>query len=120
MATDWNEVGERFSALGRTLQGRWSSSRERDDARDEEAAGEVRSALDRVNAALDDLADAITNTVEDPEVHRAATSAAGGLIEALGASLDELAARIQQAGSRREDMAPGTDQDRQGPGGEQV
>ncbi|UDY34037.1 hypothetical protein [Dermatobacter hominis] len=111
MATDWNEVGERFGALGRTLQGSWSTTR--DDAGpsedEQEAATEVRGALDKVNASLDDLADAITRTVNDPDVHRAATSAAGGLVEALGASLDDLAGRIQSRGSRRDETAPGSD-----------
>ncbi len=104
--TEWTEVGERFTALGRTLQGRWGSNRgvesstenptatERQGANDAE---EVRSALNKVNASLDELANTITRTVHDPEVHRAATAAAGGLVEALGASLDQLAGRIQSA-----------------------
>lgn len=106
MATDWNEVGERFSSLGRTLQGRWGAAAEEVDTTASRTSDEVRSALDRVNASLDGLADAITKTVNDPEVHRAATSAAGGLIEALGSSLDDLATRIQ--GARRDDVAPGS------------
>lgn len=120
MPTDWNEVGERFSALGRTLQGSWSTSRDEATAAEDEAATEVRSALDKVNASLDDLADAITRTVHDPEVHTAAASAAGGLVEALGASLDDLAGRIQQrGGTTRDETAPGPG-DGGGPGGEQV
>lgn len=112
MATDWNDVGERFSALGRTLQGSWSTGRDRADADEERAETEVRSALDRVNASLDELAEAITRTVNDPEVHRAATSAAGGLVEALGASLDDLAGRIQ-GGRTRDETAPGERDDDQ-------
>lgn len=139
--TEWTEVGERFTALGRTLQGRWGSNRgtaapagsssgpaagsssgsssgsasERDGAAEADA---VRSALNKVNASLDELADTITRTVHDPEVHRAATSAAGGLVEALGASLDHLAGRIQNASAgdradrRTDEQAPGP-----GPGG---
>jgi hypothetical protein len=114
MATDWNEVGERFSALGRTLQGSWTTSRDAADGAGREATeaaeAEVRSAMDKVNASLDDLADAITRTVHDPEVHRAATSAAGGLVEALGASLDDLAGKIKSSGNaRRDETAPGAD-----------
>ena len=117
MATDWNDVGERFTALGRTLQGCWSTGRDRADADGQaedaaQAETEVRSALDRVNASLDDLAEAITRTVNDPEVHRAATSAAGGLVEALGASLDDLAGRIQ-GGRTRDETAPGARDDDQ-------
>ena len=106
-ATDWNEVGERFGALGRTLKGSWSTTKGAAKASEQAANAEVRSALDKVNASLDDLADTITRTVNDPEVHRAATSAAGGLVEALGASLDQLAGRIQSSGSTRDETAPG-------------
>lgn len=104
--TEWTEVGERFTALGRTLQGRWGSNRggesstENTTANESQGANdaeEVRSALNKVNASLDELANTITRTVHDPEVHRAATAAAGGLVEALGASLDQLAGRIQSA-----------------------
>jgi hypothetical protein len=88
----WDEVGDRFSKLGRTLQNRWTENREGDD----EGSEEVRDAMDGVRASLDDLADAITRTVNDPEVHDSAKAAAGGLIEALTASLDQLADKIQR------------------------
>ncbi len=112
-ATDWNEVGERFSALGRTLKGSWGTTKGAAQATEKAANDEVRSALDKVNSSLDDLADTITRTVNDPEVHRAATSAAGGLVEALGASLVQLAGRIQGSGTSRGETAPGaTDESR--------
>jgi hypothetical protein len=88
----WDEVGDRFSKLGRTLQDRWTENREGDH----DGSEEVRDAMDGVRASLDDLADAITRTVNDPEVHDSAKAAAGGLIEALTASLDQLADKIQR------------------------
>jgi hypothetical protein len=91
--TRWDEVGSRFTALGRTLQDRWTDGRGSADVEDE--AGEVRHAMDGVKASLDDLADTITRTVNDPDVHEAATAAASGLIEALSSSLDDLADRIK-------------------------
>ena len=117
MATDWNDVGERFTALGRTLRGSWSTGRGEAEAEAQQAEDEVRGALDRVNASLDDLAQTITRTVNDPEVHRAATSAAGGLVEALGASLDDLAGRIQGTRPAGDETAPGAGDGR---GGDQV
>jgi DNA-binding ferritin-like protein len=92
----WDEVGERFTQLGRTLQQRWSEGRSDAAAANEAAAEEVRGAVDGVKASLDDLADTITRTVHDDDVHDAARSAAGGLVEALSASLDDLAGRIQR------------------------
>ena len=93
--TRWDEVGTRFTALGRTMHERWADSRDRAEVDAEDAADEVRNAMDGVKASLDDLADAITRTVNDKDVHEAATSAASGLIEALTTSLDDLAGKIQ-------------------------
>ncbi len=90
-ATRWDEVGTRFTTLGRTLQERWA---DRPDG-DEDAAAEVRSAVDGVKASLDDLADAITRTVNDKDVHDAATSAASGLIDALSGSFEDLAGKVR-------------------------
>lgn len=129
--TEWTEVGERFTALGRTLQDRWGSNRDTDpsdpsgpsgpsgaDAANDAAndADEVRSALHKVNASLDELANTITRTAHDPEVHRAATAAAGGLVEALGASLDQLAGRIQGASGASDRRSGPADEQAPGPG----
>lgn len=91
----WDEVGNRFTALGRTLQERWADSRESAKGAEADAAEEVRTAMDGVRASLDDLADAITRTVNDKDVHDSARAAAGGLVDALSASLDQLADKIQ-------------------------
>jgi phage shock protein A len=100
-ATGWDEVGDRFTELGRTLRDRWSQHREGDA----DAAHEVRDAVDGVKASLDDLAETITRTVNDPDVHQSARSAASGLIEALTTSLDQLTEKIQQR--KDEDGRPG-------------
>jgi hypothetical protein len=91
----WDEVGERFTQLGRTLQGRWAEQRDEAGDAGDAAAEEVRGAIDGVRVSLDELAHTITRTVNDAEVHDAARSAAGGLVEALSASLDDLAGKIQ-------------------------
>jgi uncharacterized protein YcbX len=91
----WDEVGNRFTDLGRTLHERWSGTRGAARDAGADATDEVRSAMDGVRASLDGLTDAISHTVNDPEVHESAKAAAGGLFEALGASLDHLADRIQ-------------------------
>lgn len=99
-ATGWDEVGDRFTELGRTLKERWSEHREGDT----DAAEEVRGAVDGVRASLDDLADTITRTANDPDLHDSARRAASGLVEALTTSLDQLTEKIQP---RRDEQAPG-------------
>ena len=93
--TTWNDVGARFTHLGRTLQDRWTSAGDEGKAEAKAAAEQVDGALDGVRASLDGLADTITRTVNDPDVHDSARAAAAGLVEALGSSLSELADRIQ-------------------------
>jgi uncharacterized protein YcbX len=91
----WDEVGSRFTALGRALQDRWSDTRGAAKESESAAKDEVRGAMDGVKASLDGLTEAISRTVNDPEVTDSAKAAAGGLVEALSASLDQLADRIQ-------------------------
>jgi hypothetical protein len=91
----WDEVGERFTRLGHTLKDRWAEQRDEAAAPGAAAADEVKGALDGVTASLDELAHTITRTVNDGEVHDAARAAAGGLVDALSASLGDLADRIQ-------------------------
>ena len=93
--SSWNDVGERFAQLGRTLQDRWSTAGDEGSAEVKAAADEVDGALDGVRASLDGLADTITRTVNDEQVHASARAAAGGLVDALGSSLRDLANRIQ-------------------------
>jgi len=100
-SSDWDEVGQRFSALGRTLQDRWSTTRDEGRQAGDAAEEEVRQAVDGVKASLDQLADSITATVNDEDVHHAARSAAGGFVEALSSSLDQLADRIDQGVAAR-------------------
>ena len=98
-SSSWNDVGERFTHLGRTLQDRWSAAGDEASttakAEAKAAADQVDGALDGVRASLDSLADTITRTVNDPQVHDSARAAAGGLVEALSTSLSDLANRIQ-------------------------
>ncbi len=93
--TSWDDVGDRFARLGRTLQDRWTTAGDEGAAEAKAAADEVDGALDGVRASLEGLADTITRTVNDPQVHDSARAAAGGLVEALGNSLSDLANRIQ-------------------------
>jgi hypothetical protein len=98
-------VGERFSELGRVLRQRWAEHRE-DDTR---AAEEVRDAVDGVRTSLDDLADTITRTVNDPDVQASARQAATGLIDALTESLDQLSELLQPRRDDRPGPPPGPD-----------
>jgi len=104
MTDAWNDVGDHFTKLGQTLKQRWQT--ERGTAAENKA--EVDSAFEKVKASLDDLAEAITRTANDVEIRRAARDATGGVVSALSASLDQLAAKIQQRDDSPSDSEEGT------------
>lgn len=95
--TSWDEVGRRFNELGRRLQSAWSEGRSSAGAG---AGDELRDAGDKVRAALDDLADTITRSANDPAVRDAATSATSGVAEALAATLRQAADHLDRTTRR--------------------
>lgn len=103
--TSWDDVGNQFSDLADAVRDRWKQ--ERGD--DTPASDEVRNAFERVTASLDDLADAITQTVNDPDVKGRARGATSGLVQALSDSLDQLAAKIDKPTSTPEPPPPADD-----------
>lgn len=85
--TTWEEVGKRFTALGKEMQGAWQGNRADDGAK-----REVQDAGDRVIAALDDLAHTIDRVADAPEVRQATKKATSGVAEALASTLHDVAA----------------------------
>jgi hypothetical protein len=95
--TSWDEVGRRFNDLGRHLQAAWGEGR---SSAATGAGDELRDAGDKVRAALDDLADTITRSANDPEVRDAARSATSGVAEALAATLRQAADHLDRTSRR--------------------
>ncbi|MEZ5145227.1 MAG: hypothetical protein R2726_22355 [Acidimicrobiales bacterium] len=91
--TTWDDVGRRFGELGRRLQEAWQP----DDRPGADA--DLRDAGDKVRAALDDLAEAISRSTNAPGVREAARDATAGVADALAGTLRQVADRIQRPSS---------------------
>jgi hypothetical protein len=99
----WDEVGDRFSQLGRVLRDTWEETRKTDPESTAADGEQVNSAMERVQSSLDGLADAINQTVHDEEIQDSAKLAASGLVDAISSSLGELADRIEPKKREGED-----------------
>ncbi len=93
MKPRWEEVGQRFEALGRVVKERYQSAETaptgaRDDAGEERAA--LREAFDKIVTAAQELGERAASIVHDPAVKEQTTLVARSLNEALTASVDQI------------------------------
>ena len=107
----WNEVGDRFTAVGKRLAGHYDKRSDGGSAKEtqhkvEEVVREIGNQLGRALEALDE-------TVRDDEARKDLKGAFGALGTAITASVDEAASAIR--GSRSEEP-PRPDRD-DGPSG---
>ena len=99
MKQRWEDVGQRFEALGRVLKERYQSAEgahatasapaaEQDEATEDRAA--LREAFDKVLAAAQELGERAASVVRDPAVKEQTTLVARSLNDALTVSVDQL------------------------------
>lgn len=93
MKQRWDDVGQRFEALGRVVKERYQSAEtapaaEPDDASKERAA--LREAFEKIVTAAQELGERAASIVHDPAVKEQTTLVARSLNEALTASVDQI------------------------------
>lgn len=93
--TNWDDVGRQFAELGRKLQGAW------EDARESDAAADVKDAKDKAKAALDDVSATVQRVTASPEIHEAAKQAGTSVADALASSLRQVADLISASAAKR-------------------
>ena len=96
MKLRWDDVGQRFEALGRVVKERYqsepSSGAEDMDASEERAA--LREAFEKVVAAARELVDRSASVVRDPAVKEQTSLVARSLNDALTASVDQIGEEV--------------------------
>jgi hypothetical protein len=96
----WEQVGERISALGRSMRSHMASG-------EEASSTELRSALQRLGDAVKDLVDRADQAVRDPEVRDQAKDLGRSLDHALSrtferaaSEIDDIVQKVRQRGGR--------------------
>jgi hypothetical protein len=89
----WQEVGERFSELGRALRERLHTE---DDGTDE-----VKSALQKLSDAAREMIDRADETVRDPAIKESAKSVGRTLAAALGQTFETAGSEIDDLLKRK-------------------
>ena len=97
MKQRWEDVGQRFEALGRAVKERYQSAEsspetaqaaEHEEASEERAA--LREAFEKIVTAAQELGERAASIIRDPAVKEQTTLVARSLNDALTASVDQL------------------------------
>lgn len=92
----WDEVGERFSALGREMRDRFDARQ----AFTEEDREKVNNALHQIGDALDAGFTALGDSVRDPSIRADVKQAGASVADALAATFKEIGDELRRAVTR--------------------
>jgi hypothetical protein len=85
----WNEVGNRFTSVGKRLADRYQASGTGDDAATKETQRKIEEVAREIGNQIDRAFDALDETVRDPEARTDLKIAFGALGTAISASVNE-------------------------------
>ena len=102
----WQEVGERFTALGRKFKQHYEDrgaegvGGEAVDTTEEPS--DVKKALDTIGDGLERVFGSVGDSLQDDEVKAQARSAFSSLLDALGETFSDLGDEVRRMGSKGE------------------
>jgi hypothetical protein len=94
----WNEVGNRFSSVGKRLADAYQSGAKEDDASAKETQRKVEEVAREIGNQLDRAFDALDATMRDPEARADLKVAFGALGTAISTSVNEAAEAVKNRG----------------------
>lgn len=104
---EWEEVRTRFQGLGHRLKEQLDA--ERRQAGETGTDRDVRDALGKLAASVDDAFDALGRAAKDPELRQDVTRAGSALVSALSTSLEQFGDELRRTVDRRRRGGPGGD-----------
>ncbi len=100
----WQEVSEKFSALGRTFKQRYEERGEGTEPTEGDvtagAPPDMKRAMDNVGDSIERVFGTIGDSLQDDGVKDQARSAFSSLVEALGSTFSELGDEVRRMGQR--------------------
>lgn len=105
----WQEVGEKFTALGRRFKQHYEDRGEGAEPTEGEvtagAPTDVKKAMDNVGDSLERVFGSIGDSLQDDAVKEQARSAFSSLVDALGATFSEIGQEVRKMGQPRDEEA---------------
>jgi hypothetical protein len=101
----WNEVGDRFSSLGKRLSDNYRAS-DPDATSANDTQGKVEEVVREIGNHLGRAFEAVDNTVRDEEARKELKGAFTALGTAISSSVDEAAGSIRGTRSNEEPPRP--------------
>lgn len=103
----WQEVGEKFTALGRKFKQHYEDRGEGTEPTEGDvtagAPADVKKAVDNVGDSLERVFGSIGDSLQDEEVKSQARSAFSSLVDALGATFSEIGQEVRKMGQPRDE-----------------
>ena len=95
----WNEVGNRFSSVGKRLADAYQAGAKEGEASTKETQRKVEEVAREIGNQLDRALDALDATMRDPEARTDLKIAFGALGSAISTSVNEAADAVKSRGS---------------------
>jgi len=93
----WSELADEFTDIAKEFRRNYEALSETVEGGTTRSRSSIERATKTVRRALDDLADTIGQSLRDPAVRSETEEAGEAFLRAVGATLSELGAKLQQA-----------------------
>jgi hypothetical protein len=93
----WSEFADEFTDIAKEFRRNYEALSEDVEAGTTKSRNSIERATKTVRRALDDLAGTIGQSLSDPAIRGETEEAGEALLKAVGATLSELGAKLQQA-----------------------
>ncbi len=104
----WQEVSEKFTALGRKFKQHYEDRGEGAEPTEGDvtagAPADVKRAMDNVGDSLERVFGSIGDSFQDDDVKEQARSAFSSLVDALGATFSEIGQEVRKMGQPKDEV----------------
>ncbi len=92
----WKDVGDRFNSLGKKFREHYDSKEAETDEEGAPSSDEIKKAFDTISDGLERVFGSLGAAVRDDDVKAESKAAASALVDALGATVEDLGVVVRR------------------------
>lgn len=92
----WKEVSEKFGALGKKFREHYESTAAKEDEESAPSSDDIKKAFDTISDGLERVFGSLGAAVRDEQVKAESKAAASALVDALGATVEDLGVEVRK------------------------